>query len=127
MLAAPFILTMIRSLFLGVYVNNSTVKITSWWWTYRIDRSTIRAIQLANYDGWTVLWTGGTGDLYTTNVLMIVLVYRSGRERAYQATAMWHATAKRAAEELSAMLEIEYAVGPRRKRRRDAAARARSR
>jgi hypothetical protein len=88
-----------RSIFFGVYLCETQVKIVSWYWVYRLDRTAVSRVLTGNYNGWVVRWSGGI-HFYSANVLMIGFEFTDGRERFYPATAMRHSRAKMAAQEL---------------------------
>jgi hypothetical protein len=118
LVVAP-VLMLIRSMFFGVYVDGAAVKIVSWYWTYFLARSAVRDVRLRNYNGWVNRWSGGI-DIFTANVLMIVFVLESGRERPFPATAMRHSTAKHTLEDLRSRLGmVGLSRPPRRQHRRD--------
>ena len=62
LVAAP-VLMLLRSVFFGVYVNGTAIKIVSWYWTYVLERRTVRDVKVLNYNGWVNRWSGGT-DMY---------------------------------------------------------------
>lgn len=115
MVGAPVVL-IARSFWFGIYVNQTTIKVVSWFWTYRLDRNAVKRVLVRNYNGFLILWSGGT-DLYSANVLMVGFELDNGMERAFPATAMKYSAGKAVAEELQLMLGLQVNVGERRFRR----------
>ncbi|MDR5691822.1 hypothetical protein RH861_07065 [Agromyces indicus] len=110
----------VRSWWFGVYVDASTVKVVSWYWTYRIDRDSLKRVTLQNYNGFATMWTGGGGtDFVTWAVLMFEFEDQRGKVREFPATAMWWRSAKTAADELRDLLgHAPYSEGARSEVRR---------
>lgn len=110
----------VRSWWFGVYVDVSTVKVVSWYWTYRVDRDSLQRVTLQNYNGFATMWTGGGAtDFVTWAVLMFEFEDRRGKMQAFPATAMWWRSAKVAGGELRAVLgHAPYSEGPRSEVRR---------
>lgn len=105
----PGILLAVRALMIGVRVDGTTLRIVSWWRTYRFTRNEVEELLIEHYSGYINNWADT--DIMARHV-KVIGVSVAGRDRFFPATAMTNASAKRTLPELARALDIPLEVMP---------------
>ncbi|MBT2500768.1 hypothetical protein J7E25_16860 [Agromyces sp. ISL-38] len=103
----PGLILALRATMIGVKIQGSTLRIVSWWRTYRVNTDLVTELLVRHYSGYLNRWADG--DVMGRHV-KVLGIETGGRDRFFPATAMSNAAAETVIRDVGRALgvPVEY-------------------
>lgn len=105
----PGVVLVGRSAMLGVKIQGSTLRIVSWWRTYRLEADQGTELLVRHYSGYLNRWADG--DVMGRHVKVLGMEI-GGRDRFFPATAMTESAAASVVPEIARKLDLRVEFVP---------------
>jgi len=101
----------VRSVFVGVYVNQTKVVVVGWFWVHRFSRAEIDAFLTKTYDG--LITRGSDRNIFSSRVRSLGISIAFDRIHYFNSIAMPNAISKRVVEDLGRLALVPLTELPR--------------